>query len=787
MREISTRDRDIAFLVFGFLLACYLVTYTGTIQSSDGLSMFATVESMVRRGEIDSNQLLWMGLQQGSYGPDGELYSRKGMGMPLMALPLVWLANRWPSIGLVHTALLLNPILTAWTGALLFRTSRRFDWGRGAAIATSLTFGLATLAWPYTQTFFSDPVAAWGLFGAFYGMVSYRQTGRKRYLFLGGIAWGFAYLSRLVNLITLPVYLSLLVTVIVLSVNRPLRPDPLRNLMNLVFYNWRAMASFLLPVCFAGILSLWWNWLRYGNIWESGYLESETFSSVWLLGISGLLIGPARGLIWYAPVLLLAIPGAIWFWRSKRWVLITFIVIIVIFVLLYGKWYMWHGGFSWGPRFLVAILPFASLLAGPTFAYLLDPSRRFRIGLGIPVCLLILLSVSIQWLGMLAPFGLVQDWLAQEVQPLFAIKTFTEIPYSPLLLQWGFIRSETIPFGWWRGAEGGGIDWFGLMMCLSGMLVGVILILRQFAEPHDGSTLAFGQTPSARNWIYGGALIVLTLALLTHYRGALADPVQEEIARRITQSARNGDAILHLQPLATQEFANVYHGTLPTYGLTAKDSLDEFDQRWLAHLRDSHKRLWVVPGPGLPEFSGWERSLRTHDFLLEPGQSLRASGVRIPLYGMAQSQNLLEFGLGAIFGSVNDSNDPSAENGMIRLIGYAMLSLTKPGEEVYLVLRWESLKPTDNNYHVFVHVLDMEGDLIAQRDGQPVQWLRPINTWQPGEIIIDRYGLILPTDIEPGKYRISTGLYDPVSGARLRVNTGTIESAVELEPFQIVP
>ena len=60
----DARDRSFGFLIFGFLLACYLFTYTGVIQSSDGLAMFASVESIVRRGEADTNQLLWMGLQQ---------------------------------------------------------------------------------------------------------------------------------------------------------------------------------------------------------------------------------------------------------------------------------------------------------------------------------------------------------------------------------------------------------------------------------------------------------------------------------------------------------------------------------------------------------------------------------------------------------------------------------------------------------------------------------------------------------------------------------------------------
>jgi len=44
------QDRSVAIFVVGFLLAAYLFTYTGVIQSSDGLAMFATAESIVRRG-----------------------------------------------------------------------------------------------------------------------------------------------------------------------------------------------------------------------------------------------------------------------------------------------------------------------------------------------------------------------------------------------------------------------------------------------------------------------------------------------------------------------------------------------------------------------------------------------------------------------------------------------------------------------------------------------------------------------------------------------------------------
>ena len=199
IREIDRRDRSLALAIFGVLFAAYLLTYTGVIQSSDGLAMFSTAESMVRRGDIDANQLVWMGNQQGNFGPDGDLYSRKGLGMTLLAVPLVWLASFWPGLGLAQTALLLNPLLTALAGALLYRAGRRLGWRRRTSVAVALIFGLATLAWPYTQTMFSDPVCGFGLLAGAYGLLSYSQTARKRYLVMGSLAWGVAYLTRVVE------------------------------------------------------------------------------------------------------------------------------------------------------------------------------------------------------------------------------------------------------------------------------------------------------------------------------------------------------------------------------------------------------------------------------------------------------------------------------------------------------------------------------------------------------------------------------------------------------------
>ena len=766
---ITRRERRTAFLIAILLFACYLLTYTGIIQSSDGLAMFATTESIVRRGEVDTSQLLWMDIQQGSFGPDGELYSRKGLGMTLLALPLVWLARLWPALGLTQTALLLNPLLTAWTGGLLYLAVIRLGWSRFAAIATALAYGLATLAWPYTQTFFSDSMAGWGLFAASYWLLAFQQEKHKHILFWAGLAWGLAYLSRSINLVTLPVYGLALAAV--LAEGRGLgigdwrlgtrRPNPQSPVPNPQFREWILFAS---PILAAGLVSLWWNWLRFGSLLESGYVESEAFNGDWLVGLVGLLVSPGRGLLWYSPVLLLVPLGVGWFWRRARWLLMSSAGVALLYWLLYAKWYMWHGGYSWGPRFLVPVLPFLLLMTAPAWQWIFVEERWGRVVRWLTT-LLVLLSLGIQWLGLLIPFSLVQDWLDRTVKPLFAPETFTRWTYSPLLRQWDFIGDDTIVFAWWRlGTHGP--DWFALFLLLAGLSGGILLLSRLLRPEEEGEGRAVA--------LYAAALALIALVLLVRYQLPVSDLENSAVVREISRNEESGDAILHLRPLETQQFANAYHGQLPVYGLFPVDTLSPDDSRLLDDLLQRYHRLWVVPDFAPPQQSGWERALRSTVFLLDD-QSIPPDDRRLVLYAGAQEQPLTETGVGIRFG------DPA----WVRLNGYGLPRQVQPGGSLLVALEWESLAPVTQSYQVFVHLLDSSGAKLAQRDGQPVLWLRPTNTWQPGERIVDRYGLLLPDELPTGEYTVAVGLYDPATGERQPSSAGPEDFAIELGPVRV--
>jgi hypothetical protein len=72
-----------------------------------------------------------------------------------------------------------------------------------------------------------------------------------------------------------------------------------------------------------------------------------------------------RGLFFSAPWLLLALPGAIAWWRrGYRAEVGVCAAIIVLFVWLDASLVDWDGGWAMGPRYLVPALPFLVVLAG---------------------------------------------------------------------------------------------------------------------------------------------------------------------------------------------------------------------------------------------------------------------------------------------------------------------------------------------------------------------------------------------------------------------------------------
>jgi hypothetical protein len=91
------------------------------------------------------------------------------------------------------------------------------------------------------------------------------------------------------------------------------------------------------------------------------------------------------------------------------------------------------------------------------------------------------------------------------------------------------------------------------------------------------------------------------------------------------------------------------------------------------------------------------------------------------------------------------------------LVGY---TLARAGDMLNITLYWRSVAKSDVDYTVFVHLLDAEGNVRAQRDVAPRGGAYPTLIWDVGEIVRDDYALTLPRDLTSGEYRLVIGMYE---------------------------
>ncbi|MCB0166789.1 MAG: hypothetical protein KDI79_21360, partial [Anaerolineae bacterium] len=93
--------------------------------------------------------------------------------------------------------------------------------------------------------------------------------------------------------------------------------------------------------------------------------------------------------------------------------------------------------------------------------------------------------------------------------------------------------------------------------------------------------------------------------------------------------------------------------------------------------------------------------------------------------------------------------------------GIRLLQATMTDNTVNLV--WQADHPPAENYSIFVHALDAEGQLVTQSDGVPYDGLYPLPQWRPGQLIQDQRIL----DPNGKISQLAIGIYDPATGQRL--------------------
>ncbi|MGA7731853.1 MAG: hypothetical protein WCD37_11360 [Chloroflexia bacterium] len=363
---------DLAKSLLLLVLGIYVLTMSGHTYSPDEETMLEASRSLVEQGS-------WAMPASGSLvqveGVDGRTYSQYGPGQSFAAAPWVAAGRLIGTIFPKDQAgfplrLLLgtyNALITAGIVALFAALGLALGYSRRACLIGALALGFCTYLWPHGRTFFSEPLTALALFASFYLLAKDRtrttETGHPTlplHTLASGALFALAIATKVQYVVTLPAFLIYLTW---RGWDTPKNQDntqskiqnPKSKIQNLAFWLF-GLALGLLPL-------MLYNWLVFGSPLSTGYgLDAaNTLTNPFFEGVLGLLLSPGKGLLWFALPLLLALWGWPRFAGTHR-PEAAFIVVLALPVIgLFSLYSFWHGDGSWGPRYLIPVLPFLLL------------------------------------------------------------------------------------------------------------------------------------------------------------------------------------------------------------------------------------------------------------------------------------------------------------------------------------------------------------------------------------------------------------------------------------------
>lgn len=257
------------------------------------------------------------------------------------------------------------------TGLLAFSFARR-GVSPSRALAAALVFGLGTSVSSTSQALWQHPAAILFLVLALLGLEALEASNRA------GVP--SANSARVPGLVALSLTL--------VAACRPAAIPMVAVLLAALVIRLKAralapLAAGALPAVLVGAYNAWF----FGAPWRFGPQTDGRFFAALPDSIPGLLVSPARGLLVFTPIALLAVVGL-----ARRapgsWLARTLMAAVAAHFVFIACWNEWHGGESFGPRLLTDCLPALFFFLPEGLAW----APRFGAVLGAA-------SVAIQLLG----------------------------------------------------------------------------------------------------------------------------------------------------------------------------------------------------------------------------------------------------------------------------------------------------------------------------------------------------------------------------------------------------
>jgi len=428
------------FFLFIFSLSLYLLTYKG-ICTGDNIFQYEAVQNFIHTGSFslpsdkyDINKQKWLRAWMAK-GRNDKFYLTQWPGLSLASIPLGivgYVIENNIEVGEIHDLMeketdkrffhlrklpsafftsLINPIVSALIVVMFFLCCFQISESHKKALTGTLVLGLGTIIWPYSSTYWTQPIVTLCILSSFYFTLISSQRKKFVYLLFAGLFAGYAFITRFDTIMVIP----WLILYVILS-QWTLKKSMLKSVL-----------MFAIPVLLFMLLQMLWNYYRFGSFLQTGAMHQVLFRGSFkanlLISIPAHLVSLNRSIFIFSPPLILFFFAIKNFFKQHKNTAIILLGIILTNIIFFSKFTFWQAPLSWGTRFLVPITPFLLL---PICVFISNdiPKKIF-------ITIVLAVGIVIQLIGVLLPLQ------GQAIDSYFG-----EQLYDPMSF---FSKSEIIP------------------------------------------------------------------------------------------------------------------------------------------------------------------------------------------------------------------------------------------------------------------------------------------------------------------------------------------------------
>ena len=449
------------FLICYFFFLLFFLSFfvSGVIDSQDGLQYLAVARNIYYKGEPTGPiyEYPTKNIHMSTYvGKNGKTYSTTNLGYSLAMVPAVAITDIFYKIynvaPPVHFPLesdwlifllasFTNCFFAAGLGTILFFYFLALKLNKKQAFFMSLVTIFTTNLFALSKHSFAHMMFTFFLILSFYCVKRYFDIKKRAWLFFSGIAYGVVIISY-----NQTFFLPFLPYVLYYFFQR--KPN----------LDFNSVKKVLLDgfTIFLGVIPFIWIYQWYEFTRESGLgsvsvitfygksILSNIPVGVYLEGLYGQLLSPGRSMFLYSPTLLIIIL----FWHKIRKKILPELLVFILMSIIYINFYaiqrsgrpdelgytgLWHGESSWGPRYLVPLIPFGMLVVGDLYK---NFSRRTKLLIFLPLALF---GLYVEILGVFMPYqikfhDLQKEFIINSTQYTYFTYVNLLPRYSPLFM-----------------------------------------------------------------------------------------------------------------------------------------------------------------------------------------------------------------------------------------------------------------------------------------------------------------------------------------------------------------